>query len=254
MPLPTLTRGKPAHDPAGPDEETVVVARSRFAPPRRRRRTRWVLAVLAVVGVVAAAYVVWFSSLLAVQQVQVDGTSYLAPVQVRAVAKVPTGRPLARVDLAAIRERVTVMPAVASVRVSRAWPHGVRIEVTERTAVAVVPQGSRFRGLSADGVLFREYDGRPAGLPEVQDEGADRDARTEAARVVGALPPDLLGRVDHISVKTIDQIRLTLRNGRQVIWGSSAGSAEKAQVLAALVKHPSSVIDVSVPGRPTTRP
>ena len=85
-------------------------------------------------------------------------------------------------------------------------------------------------------------------------KGADTAALQEAARVVGALPPAVLARVDHVSVATIDQIRLVMRSGRLVKWGDAAQSAKKAEVLAVLMRQKSSVIDVRVPGRPTTRP
>jgi cell division protein FtsQ len=244
---------------SGPDEETIQLERQLFERRRRSRklgRLRPLLAILvAVLLVVAGVYVVWFSSLLSVDKVQVTGTSSVTPVQIREAAQVPLGRPLAGVDLDAIRRRVAALPPVKSVRVSRAWPHQVRIDVTERLAVAVVPRGRGFRGLAADGVLFRTYRARPAGLPEIKDGGsADQDARHEAARVVGSLPPAVLRRVDHVSVATIDQIKLVMRSGRLVVWGDSSQSTQKAEVLAVLMKRPSSVIDVSVPGRPTTRP
>jgi cell division protein FtsQ len=251
-------RGHPSGQ-AGPDEETIQLERQLFE--RRRRslrlgRLRPLLTLLVVaVLVIAGVYVVWFSGLLSVDKVQVTGTSMVAPVQVREAAQVPLGRPLARVDLAAITARVDALPAVKSARVSRSWPHQVRIDVTERVAVAVVPRGAGFRGLAADGVLFRTYDARPAGLPRVEDQkGAGKDALQEAARVVGSLPPAVLRRVDHVSVASIDEIKLVMRSGRLVVWGNSSQSAQKAEVLAVLMKRPSSVIDVSVPGRPTTRP
>ena len=135
-------------------------------------------ALLVVVLLVVGAYVVWFSPFLAAEKVSVAGTDVLAPVEVREAAAVPIGRPLARVDLDAIRGRVGAMPEVKSVRVTRAWPHGVAITVTERVAVAVVPRGRGFRGLAPDGVLFRSYDARPPGLPVIRDEkGADTAAR-----------------------------------------------------------------------------
>jgi cell division protein FtsQ len=215
----------------------------------------WLGALLAVVLLVAGAYVVWFSPLLTTEKVSVTGTDALAPIQVREAARVPIGQPLARLDLDAVRARVASLPEVKSVRVTRAWPHGVAIAVAERVAVAVVPRAGGFRGLARDGVLFRTYDARPPGLPVIRDqEGADTAALQEAARVVGALPPAVLARVDHVSVATIDQIRLVMRSGRLVKWGDAAQSAKKAEVLAVLLRQKSSTIDVRVPGRPTTRP
>jgi len=254
-----MSRGRHPVGQAGPDEETIQLERQLFERKRRssRRGRRWPLLAIMLVALLALAgvYVVWFSSVLSVDKVQVTGTTMVAPVLIRETAQVPLGRPLARVDLEAIRARVSTLPAVKSVRVSRHWPHQVRIDVTERIAVAVVPRGQGFRGLAADGVLFRSYDARPAGLPQVKDEkGAGKGALQEAARVVGSLPPQVLSRVDHVSVASIDEIKLVMRSGRLVVWGNSSLSAQKAEVLAVLMKRPSSVIDVSVPGRPTTRP
>lgn len=254
-----MSRRRHPADQAGPDEETIALERRLFEQRRRSQRTGrlWplVAALLAALVVVAGGYVVLFSGLLTAQQVQVTGASYVAPAQVRRAAQVPLGKPLARVDLTAIRSRVSRLPAVKSVQVSRAWPHTVRIAVTERVAVAVVPRGSGFRGLSADGVLFRSYGTRPAGLPEIRaQQNAGKDALQESARVVGSMPPALLRRVDHVTVATIDQIKLVMRGGRQVDWGNSSRSAQKAEVLGVLMKRPASQIDVSVPGRPTTRP
>ena len=119
----------------------------------------------------------------------------------------------------------------------------------------MVPRSGGFRGLAPDGVLFRSYDARPPGLPVIRDQkDADTDALQEAARVVSALPPAVLARVDHVSVATIDRIRLVMRSGRLVKWGDSARSAQKAEVLGVLMRQKSSVIDVRVPARPTTRP
>jgi len=137
-------RGPGGNDaqPAPEDERTVRIARRRFT--RRQWARRWLawrrMAVAALLlGVVAATvWLVFFSSVLAVSGVQVEGTGVLSPAAVRRAAAVPTGGPLATVDLGSVTERVERLPAVRSVDVSRSWPDRVRVDVTERTAVAVV--------------------------------------------------------------------------------------------------------------------
>ena len=166
----------------------------------------------------------------------------------------PIGTPLARLDLGAVRTRVEAIPAVKSAEVSRDWPHGVRIAVTERTPIAVVDQGEGLRALDAEGVLFGTYASQPKQLPLVKtDAGTSEEALVEAGRVVGALPTRIARRVDAVQVASVDDIQLVLGNGRRVLWGSAESSDQKAEVLAALLKRPGNQIDVSVPGRPTTR-
>lgn len=232
--------------------------RRRFARRQWARRWgvwRWALAIVVAVGaLVGGVWLVFFSQVLGVAGVTVTGTDYLTVGQVTEAAAVPVGTPLARVDLSAVEARVEALPAVRDASVSRAWPDRVRVEVEERTAVAVVQDGGAIRGMDAEGVLFRDFPRLPAGLPQVRTAPeAGQDARREAARVAAALPPSLARTVDHLEVATIDRISLVLRDGRQVVWGSAQDSATKAQVLQALLSQDAQVYDVSVPGQPTTR-
>ena len=246
----------------GPDEETIRISRRDFTrrrfASRRRRRLRTlglVLLVLAVVG--AGGWLVFFSPYLTTERVQVTGNAAVGTPRVERAARVPIGLPLARVDLDAIATRVETIPAVQRAEVSRSWPHRIDITVVERTPVAVVDRGSGLQAMDARGVLFGAYPNRPDGLPLVKaPASAGGEALREAARVVSALPPDIARKVDYLQAATIDQITLVLRGGRTVLWGSVDGSREKAEVLAVLLDKVGKdvrSIDVSVPGRPTTR-
>jgi cell division protein FtsQ len=242
------------------DEERVALrTRRRFA--RRQWRRRWlawkyVVSVLAVVLLVGGGlYTVYLSDALAVDGVEVTGQTTLSDDDVRAVARVPLGEPLARVDLDAIRTRLQGLAVVRSVEVTRQWPHEVRIAIEERTAVAVVEIAGSLRGLDRDGVVFGELKTAPPGLPRVRTSSeTSGEALREAALVVAALPADLAGRVDHVEVRTVDSITLELRGGREVRWGSSAQSDEKARVLEQLLRQDAEeYYDVSVPGNPTLK-
>lgn len=238
-------------------DETTIRSRRRFA--RRQWARRWlswrpVLAVLLVIAlVVGGTWLVFFSSVLAVQVVEVEGARTLGEAEVRAVAGVPDGEPLARVDLDAIEARVEALAVVRSAEVTRLWPDGVRISLEERVAIAVVEIGGRIRGMDADGVVFRDYAKAPPALPRVRTAAeTGNDALQEAAQVVAALPADISSRVDYVSVATIDQIELVLRDGRTVTWGSAEDSDQKAAVLVRLLEQPAQHYDVSVPGNATT--
>jgi cell division protein FtsQ len=243
-----------------PDERAERRTRQRFARRQWARRwMRWkyvVASVLLVALVVTSVWLVFFSATLSVSRVEVAGNELLSDERVLRIAAVPEGEQLAFVDLADAARRVETMSEVKDADVTRAWPDGVLITVTERTAVAVVELAGKIRGLDADGIVFREYKTVPPGMPRVRPTtSAGADALKEAAGVVSALPDDLAGRVDHVEVETIDQITLLLRDGREVLWGSAEESELKARVLAQLIAAvaKASVYDVSVPGSPTTR-
>ena len=255
------------HD-VGTDEDTAQVSplserdqermRRRFA--RRQWARRWgvwrPLAVLVVLVALVATgvWVVWFSSLLAVDRVQVRGTDHLEVSEVLEAADVPPGRPLVRVDLDRASRRVEALAAVRSATVERRWPGTVVVTVEERRSVAVAQIGDRIAGIDSEGVVFRTYRKAPDDLPRVRVVGdVDRDALAEAALVVASLPDDLAAQVRRIDVETIDKISLVLKGRRTVVWGSGEESALKADVLAALVKaQKARTYDVSVPGSPVT--
>lgn len=238
--------------------------RDRFSRRRWRGRVvRWRLPLLAglVVAVLGAGtWAVLWSDWLDVERVRVQGTRYLDEPQVLTAAAVPAGTPLARLDLAAAEARVEVLPAVASASVTRDWPDGVEVVVREREPVAVLADDGQLQGLDGEGVLFRTYPSQPARLPLVRatdlapELGADgrADALREVAQVVASLPGSLARQVGHVEVSSLDAIALALRDGTTVRWGSASDSAQKADVLQALLDVDAQTYDVSVPGLPTT--
>jgi len=241
------------------EDKRAARTRQRFARrqwARRWRVWRWVVAMVLLVALAATGiWLVWFSSVLAVQGVTVTGTGYLTRAQVVQAAAIDDGEPLVRVDLESVQRRVAGLAPVRTVEVTRQWPDTISIQVVERQPVAVVQIGGRFRALDREGVLFRDYDARPASLPLVQSSAvASPEALAEAAAVASALPRDLARRVDHLEVRSVDEIRLVLRDGRLVVWGSADESADKVRVLTAILDKPGRTFDVSVPGQPTISP
>ena len=241
------------------EERAARRTRRRFARRQWARRwlsLRYVLAFVLVVGVLATSvWLVFFSATLQVKRVEVVGNDLLSDGRVREIADIPLGEQLALVDLARADARVGSLAEVKSVDVTRTWPDAVRIQVVERTAVAVVELAGRLRGLDADGVVFRDDKTAPKGMPRVRPgSSAGTDALKEAATVVSALPEDLAARVDHVEVATVDQITLVMRDQRQVLWGSAEQSELKAEVVDRLLAaQKATVYDVSVPGNPTVR-
>lgn len=232
---------------------------------RRLRRARPVLVLVALVAVAGfAVWAVWFSSLFDVRSVTVTGLpkgSPLTAADVRSAAKVPMAEPLARVDLDAAAAGVRKLPAVKSVTVSRAWPHDVLVEVTERKPVAVWRSGGENHLVDADSVAFRTVPQAPAGLVPItvqpRDGQQEQPTLRSAVDVLTSLPAGLRGQVTAVSARSPDTVRLSLSRGATVVWGSAEQSAQKAKVLAVLLKQRPEravrIYDVSVPTYPTTR-
>jgi len=227
----------------------------RRAWARRWANLRRLFLLLVLVAMVAGAvWLVFFSSVLTVRDVQVAGVRTMPADTVTQAAAVPLGQPLARVDVDQVQQRVEKLPVVKHAEISRSWPHTVSITVTERTPVAAVRSGGTYRLIDAEGVMYRTVDQADKRLPVMTigtQPAVAHDAATEAAAVVAAMPHRLVARVSHVDARTMDSIELRLQDGRRVVWGNAESSRLKARVLSALLHRKAQVYDVSVPGSPT---
>ena len=223
----------------------------RLRPPSRRM----VLSGLAVAGVVVVlALVAWFTPVLAVRTVTIEGLVTVPEKQVRDAAQVPGGVSMLRLNTEEIAHRVAAIPKVHAVRVRRVFPSAVRVSVVERTAVLYFdsPQGAHL--LDADGVEFA-IEPAPPGVPKLtagRPGGSDPVTRA-AVTVLTAASPGLRGQVGEVVARSVSDIELKLRDGRTVLWGGAADSARKAEVVVPVLTRPGQVYDVSTPDLVTVR-
>lgn len=222
---------------------------------RRLRRWRpWLISLAALAAVVLVGWVVLFSSLLGVDDLQVKGVTTTPADEVSRAAYVAPGTPLARVDLAALEERVEAIPTVAAATVTRSWPHTVVVSVTDRRPVAAVFRDDSWQLMDETGVIYLATRERDSALPIVELDGSPPpQTLAQVAAALSALPDDVLATTRRVRAASMDSITLLLKDGRQVVWGSAALSHQKATVLAALLDTEARMIDVSVPSHPATR-
>jgi cell division protein FtsQ len=206
---------------------------------------------LALAG--ALAWVLLGSSLFDARSVQVAGTRELPADVVRTVAAVPLGTPMLRLDTGAIETRVAAIPRVASAQVRCNLNGTVRIEVTERSPVAVMRRGEGAHLVDATGTDYAAVPAAPPELPELRvGRVAPRDAATVAAlTVLTGLPEWLRVQVRSIAAKSPSEVVLSLANKREVRWGGAEDGDRKAAVLGPLLTQPGKIYDVSSPTLPT---
>ncbi len=223
-------------------------------PMRRRRRQprRWSPRVGAAVAILLAGAVGWLllgTGFFVVHDVMVSGTSRVAAADVRRAAHVRAGTPLVLLDESAVRSRISAIPAVASVRVTQRWPHGVRIVVAERVPILAVPRARDYQLVDATGVAFATVSRPPRRLPIVglASVGPDDPATRATLDVLTALPARLRASLRRLEAASGNSVTLVLRDGRRVLWGGADASAVKAAVLVPLLKRHGKLYDVSAP-------
>lgn len=243
--------------------ERVIAARRQFEKraAAARRRPKLVAALIALVVLLGGllVWLGWFSSVLAVTTVKVEGVPAAEAKRISAVAQVPMGVPLMRVDTDAIKERVEKDLALKDVSVSRDLPHTISISGTPRVGVLAVKNSQgQVEVVDADGVAFSVVTTPPKGLPLASSGSAEvtPSGRRAALAALAALDPTLRTSVTGIALGSADGVTLTLKVGgttRTVVWGSLGEESTKAKLVKALLKEPGSTIDVSVPSSPVMR-
>ena len=222
---------------------------------RNDRRRRWLLAGIAALVVALLATAAWLvlgSDVLGVRTVAVSGNTITNTDDVRRLAELPTGTPLARVDLEGVATRVAGLPAVKTVKVAREWPNTVTVQITERSPLFAIETPGGYWIADDQGVVFKSSADADGLMVASVSNGEPRLIR-DLGTVLSALPAGLRSRVDKVGADTVDSIVLYLPGGNRIVWGSADQSPLKAQVVLPLLKQQGTVYDVSAPSNPTIR-
>jgi len=234
-----------------------------FPEPPVRRRRRYVLAGSGIAAVLLAAlfFVVFFSPALALKSVRVEGSSLLPAQEAEAALAPLLGTPLALISDSDAAALLADRPEVQGVEVTAVPPSDLVVTITERVPVAVLQNGREFLLIDEEGRQLKAVGERgEAALPLIDGgtEAVNSTVFPTVAAVLAALPPNVLGMLDHASAETVDSVELKLTSGQTVFWGSAEANAAKARALEALLLMPAAeppveVFDVSTPNRPVTR-
>ncbi|WP_154793668.1 cell division protein FtsQ/DivIB [Occultella kanbiaonis] len=260
-PAAAVVGSSPASRVSGQFAERVAERRT------ARRRLRWrTMAWIGAAVLVAAAlgWLVLYSPVLALaeDEITITGTTEIVTdAQVREVVQAQAGVPLARLDTGAMANGIESLTGVLDVRISRVWPSGVEVAVEPRVPVAsVAADGGGFALLDAEGVELAHTEAPTEALPVITvplgEEGTAVSLQA-VLTVLSQLPPDLLAQVADAGAQTPNQVRFTLTDGAEVIWGSADDGDLKVAVLTTLRSVPAAVppavYDISAPLSPITR-
>lgn len=164
------------------------------------------------------------------------------------------GKPLVKVDIAGVEQRVSALGRYRRVEVSRQWPDALRIRVLHRVPVLAVPaEGKRVELVDEYGIAYEKVAKVPAGLPVAQlMDVRDIAQRQAAVAAVAALTVQRRAQLNGLEVSSDAQVTMSL-GGVEVQWGGVDENQLKAAVVAALVERSGiRTLDVRAPHRPVT--
>lgn len=235
-------------------------SRTRFAARAAHvRRRPWLVAAWLAGGLALLSGGVWlvqFSPVLVARSVRVEGVPPGAVTEIMRRAAVPLGTPMARVDTAAIADRVIATATLAEVSVGLSWPSTIVITASPRVPVLAVrnPQG-QVQVVDSQGVAYATVSAPPKGVPLIDtvENPPSKDTLRAGITVLRALSSSQRGRVTNVIVSGANMVTLKL-GAVTVVWGGASEPELKVRVLTALLRHKGfGTIDVSAPSTPVTR-
>lgn len=224
----------------------------------RRRQLRVALVTVAGLGLALALLValVW-SPLMAVREVQVEGTQRIDAAVVQQALADQVGEPIATVTEAGVAERLQSIPQIESFRLDVVPPSTIIVRLVERRPVAIIESDAGASVIDAAGVVLGQVDESTAALPRLDGVEVGSEQFEAVATVLVSVPAEVLEATETISAPTPSDIQLTLTTGQRVQWGGAEQSPLKADVVAALMatQDPAAaaVLDVRAPEHPVVR-
>ena len=249
--------------------------------------TRLAAVMVGAVAVLALGLILFFSPILQIDDVQVNGSTHLTDAEIEALVNVPAGVTLLSVDAGSISRSLERDAWVETATVRRVFPHTLAIDITERDIAAVVEvltsdaKAVQPWAIASDGMWLMEIPAQdselgqsispqiytdaasvlhiknvPFGLtPEVGTYCTD-DNVNNALAILDGLSTDLADQVKAVSATDAASTLLTLENGIEIAFGTAEDIRDKERIcLKIMEEHPGKVayINVRVVDRPTWR-
>jgi cell division protein FtsQ len=212
----------------------------------RLKTAFWLLGLGGVLITVAiiALYTPWFP-IFDLREVAVSGNKETTALDVARAANLRGGVGLLSVSLRTTAKRVSALPWVENVRVHRSFPHGIEIEVIERSPVArVMLTGSACALIGEGGVVVaidcKGRDGTPLlkGVSLSKAEPGGRLAKQGAADLMDALQRATLpgAVVREVDISKGESAELVTTAETRVRLGALDEAAGKISYLEALCR------------------
>lgn len=227
-----------------------------FKPPKK---TLAIATIFILFG--AGSYLLGWSSLLTVKQIEINGAPTLNSEKTIAKSlNLSLGDKLARVDSRALANRLKANDWIKSADISRNWINGkVVIDLQPRTPVALyTAPGKPQVALDASGASFQLMGQVPAGLPKVSSSSVA--SGLIAIEVFTEMPKEFSEGIERLTAVSPTNILIDGKfsdRTMQIVWGDGEDLSLKIKVITALLELPENksirLIDVTAPHAPIVK-
>lgn len=142
-------------------QKPLEIKRRKFGKKAWKTYLRVAFGTAAAAGGVGIAYMVGHfllasqqMALIHPEQIQVAQNHYVSPASMREIFRVDRGHSVLRIPLNERRRQIETLPWVEQASVLRALPNTIKVEITERTPIAFLRDGSDLALIDVHGVIL----------------------------------------------------------------------------------------------------
>ncbi|ANE04401.1 cell division protein FtsQ [Corynebacterium crudilactis] len=210
-----------------------------------------VVVLVAILGMVA-----WFVPILKVGNIDVAGATRTDPDQVLEVSGIVEGENLLRVDATSAALNIVELPWVKSVTVNRSLPSTMTVDLVEREPAVFVKRSDGDHVIDSEGkeIIIGTP---PVGTVEVA--GADEENSEVLPAVIAAInaikeqDAQIIENIEVVEAPDQFDILFKMKDGREIYWGSSDNSHDKAVAMSTVLKREGQHWNISSPTMVTVR-
>lgn len=217
-----------------------------FQSGRKRKKWNAFESLFFILLVLITGYVFLRSPLFEIQQVVVRGNQYLVEDIVRTVADVSIGVNIFKINLAAVADKLEMVPMIKDARVTRVLPSTVLITVTERRPLGLLPAGNGFVEVDEEGICLQKAGSGVPGIPIITGVKVDAPNLGEMVRaehledalmMISGLPDEVINKLSEVHVDQDGQIKAYTLDRIQCRLGGAVDIREKGVVLARILQE-----------------
>ncbi|TCD53963.1 FtsQ-type POTRA domain-containing protein [Alloscardovia theropitheci] len=250
----------------------VVDFNERKKEQRVASRRYWILRIaIAVLSLGVVIFAVWaliFSPWLKVnsQEIHITGMQTWVKVeQIQRYTNDTIGKSLILVSESQLENSIDSIPGVGKAEVSKQFPHGINVTITEETPTALLyaQDKKNYVAVDAKAQQIATVNEASAGIPVINvptvKSGLRNETVLQSIAVLAALDAGTRSQVVSTTANTQDSITTVLSSGYTIVWGNSSNMDSKQQIVAKIIQQLQAegssqmIIDVSAPARPIIR-
>lgn len=221
-------------------------------------------AVIGIVAIVACVWsVLWFTPLVTVKHVEVQGVVHGDAKAIEAASGITAGQKMLRVNTKQAAQNIASEPWVHVISVGRTWPSTVTISVTEYEPVLFMRATDGDHLFDGEGHEFTTAPPPPGtveliGAPRVDNpEDGKLDLQPEVLKsvlaILNQLPAPVREGLAQVAAPKANEVKLLFHDGHELFVGSSDNAREKGRAAELVLKREERIWNISNPHMPTAQ-